>query len=77
MSSVDDANSVLTAFHNGSAKIVGRTKSGYPVVKFESVTGRYINKIEKGGQIDVPSNVFVIKGTKTRVSVYPANPQNY
>jgi RHS repeat-associated protein len=71
LNSMDDANAVLEAYHSGAATILGRTKSGFPVVKVDGVTGTNVNR--GAGILEQPTNVFMIKGT-TSPSVVPINP---
>lgn len=55
----------------GQVKILGKNAQGFPVVKFEGVTGTNVNAgVGITGQ---PTNVFIIKGTKSP-SIVPANP---
>lgn len=71
MNSVSDAQKVLDAYRSGQVKILGKNGQGFPVVKFEGVTG---TKVNLGvGITDQPTNVVVIKGTK-KPSIVPANP---
>lgn len=67
---VFDAQAVLDAFHSGAATIIG-TKDGFPVVRYDGVTGTNVNK--GAGFPKQPTNIFVIKGT-TSPSVVPINP---
>ncbi|WP_339489674.1 hypothetical protein [Pseudomonas sp. EL_65y_Pfl2_R95] len=71
LNSVDDAQKVLDAYRIGQVKILGKNAQGFPVVKFEGVTGTNVNAgVGITGQ---PTNVFIIKGTKSP-SIVPANP---
>ncbi|WP_417663510.1 hemagglutinin repeat-containing protein [Pseudomonas sp.] len=71
LNSVDDAQKVLDAYRVGQVKILGKNAQGFPVVKFEGVTGTNVNAgVGITGQ---PTNVFIIKGTKSP-SIVPANP---
>ena len=67
----DDAQKVLDAVHDGSATIMGRTKHGDLLVKFDGVTGYNNNPVK--GYVDQATNVFIVKGTKSP-SVVPASP---
>jgi len=67
----DDAQRVLDAFHSGKATIIGHTAQGYPVVRFNGVTGTNVNV--GAGFPNQPTNVFIIKGT-THPSVVPTSP---
>jgi hypothetical protein len=69
--SLDDAQSVLDAFHSGSAQVLGTTRSGNIVVRVPGVTG--FNNNPTAGFVDQATDVFFIKGSSS-VSVVPANP---
>ena len=69
--SATEAQSVLNAFHDGSATVLGVTKSNQIVVRVPGVTG--FNNNVGAGYLKQPTNVFFIKGQKS-VSVVPANP---
>ncbi|KXC15448.1 filamentous hemagglutinin, partial [Pseudomonas aeruginosa] len=71
LNSVSDAQKVLDAYHTGQVKILGRNAQGFPVVKFEGVTGTNVNL--GVGITDQATNVFIIKGTKSP-SIVPTNP---
>lgn len=71
VNSVSDAQKVLDAYHAGQVKILGKNAQGFPVVKFEGVTGTNVNL--GVGITDQPTNVFIIKGTK-KPSIVPTNP---
>ncbi|WP_178076279.1 DUF637 domain-containing protein, partial [Pseudomonas sp. 2822-15] len=71
LNSVDDAQKVLDAYRMGQVKILGKNAQGFPVVKFEGVTGTNVNA--GVGITAQPTNVFIIKGTKSP-SIVPANP---
>ena len=71
LNSVDDAQKVLDAYRIGQVKILGKNAQGFPVVKFEGVTGTNVNA--GVGITAQPTNVFIIKGTKSP-SIVPANP---
>jgi len=64
VNSVSDAQKVLDAYHAGQVKILGKNAQGFPVVKFEGVTDTNVNL--GVGITDQPTNVFIIKGTKSR-----------
>lgn len=76
MQSQVDAQRVLDAYRSGQTTVVGQTRNGDPIVRLNEVTGRYRNELNTGRVIDEPSNVFIIKGTKSP-SIVPANPQTY
>ncbi|MFG0382588.1 filamentous hemagglutinin N-terminal domain-containing protein [Pseudomonas sp. zbq_18] len=71
LNSVSDAQKVLDAYHAGQVKILGRNAQGFPVVKFEGITGTNVNL--GVGITDQATNVFIIKGTKSP-SIVPTNP---
>lgn len=71
LNSVDDAQKVLDAYRRGSVNILGKTKQGFPVIRYESVTGTNVNL--GAGVSNQSTNVFMIKGT-TSPSVVPMNP---
>ena len=50
---------MLDAFHGGTAKVIGTSKQGFPVVKFEGVTGTNVNV--GAGVAGEPTNIFMIK----------------
>ena len=61
---------MLDAYHAGQVKVIGENAQGFPVVKFEGVTGTNVNL--GVGIIDQATNVF-IKGTKSP-RIVPTNP---
>jgi RHS repeat-associated protein len=69
--SMNDAQAVLDAVHNGTARVLGTTRQGHVVVEFEGVTG--FNNNPGAGFVDQPTNVFMIKGT-AKPSVVPTSP---
>lgn len=71
LDSIADAQAVLDAYHSGTARILGKTSHGFPVVKVKSVTGTNVNF--GTGISNQPTNVFFIKGT-AKPSVVPTNP---
>ncbi|MFD1322244.1 polymorphic toxin-type HINT domain-containing protein [Micromonospora sonneratiae] len=66
-----DAQSVLDAYHNGQATVLGQMSNGNIVVRYGNVTG--YNNNPGAGFLGQPTNVFMIKGTKSP-SVVPINP---
>lgn len=71
MNSVDDAQRVLDAYRIGNVTILGKNAQGFPVVKFEGVTGANVNAgVGITGQ---PTSIFIIKGKKSP-SIVPINP---
>lgn len=71
LNSMQDAQSVLDAVHNGQAQFLGNTNNGFPVFKYSNITGTNVN-LGAGFPVQ-PTNVFIIKGT-TRPSIVPTNP---
>jgi hypothetical protein len=71
MNSMADAQTVLDAYRNGSATVLGQHPQGFPIVRVDSVTG--INVNIGAGVSEQATNVFMIKGT-TSPSVVPINP---
>jgi len=71
MNSVADAQKILDAYHAGQTTILGQNAQGFPVVRFDGVTGTNVNS--KVGITNQPTNVFIIKGTSSP-SVVPTNP---
>jgi len=71
LSSVSDAQKVLDAYHAGQVRVLGKNAQGFPVVKFEGVTGTNVNL--GVGITEQATNVFIIKGTKSP-SIVPTNP---
>jgi hypothetical protein len=65
------AQGVLDAFHDGSASVLGVTKSGNIVVRVPSISGVNVNRA--AGHVRQQTNVFFIKGS-SNPSVVPANP---
>lgn len=61
----------LDAYHSGQAVVLGKNPHGFPIVKFEGVTGTNVNL--GAGISNQPTNVFIIKGTKSP-SIVPTNP---
>ncbi|MBU2709336.1 hypothetical protein KCM76_25295, partial [Zooshikella marina] len=72
LDSVEDAQKVLDSFNSGSAKIIGKSKQGFPIVKVDGVTGTNVSNVASGSYKQ-STNVFMIKGTKSP-SVVPMNP---
>ncbi|MCG6146457.1 polymorphic toxin-type HINT domain-containing protein [Leptospira bandrabouensis] len=71
LDSVDDAQSVLNAVHSGDATLLGTSKAGHLVYRFDGVTGTNVNL--GAGIKNQPTNVFMIKGTSSP-SVVPTSP---
>jgi len=69
---IDDAKEVLSAFHIGKTKVVGKTKQGFPIINYKGVTGVNVNK--GAGYLNQQTNTFIIKGT-TKPSIVPTNPK--
>ena len=71
LDNLSDAQKILDGFRNGSATIIGKTKNGFPIIRYNKVTG--FNNNSGAGFINQPTNVFIIKGTKSP-SIVPTNP---
>jgi len=71
LNSQADAQRVLDAYHSGDATVLGRTSNGNIVVRYDGVTG--YNNNPGAGFLDQPTNVFMIKGTRSP-SIVPINP---
>lgn len=71
LDSMNDAQAVLDAVHAGKAQFLGNTNSGWPVYRYNGVTGTNVNL--GVGISSQPTNVFYIKGT-SRPSIVPTNP---
>jgi hypothetical protein len=56
-----DAQAVLNAFHTRRADILGYNRHGFPVVRYNGVTGTNVNN--EVGYPSQPTNVFIIKGS--------------
>jgi hypothetical protein len=69
--SADDAQKVLDAYHSGDATILGTTRAGHTVVRYDGVTGTNVNI--GANYPSQPTNVFIIKGT-AHPSVVPTDP---
>lgn len=71
--SEQDAQKVLDAYDNGSAKLLGTTSEGHTVVEFKGANG--FNNNRGAGYIDQPTNIYMIKGNSgSSPSVVPINP---
>jgi hypothetical protein len=68
---LDDAQHVLDAYHDGSANVLGVTPNGNIVVRCSEVVG--FNNNPRAGYLDQPTSIFMIKGSKSP-SVVPINP---
>jgi hypothetical protein len=71
LDSIDDAQAVLDAFHDGSAQVLGISREGHIVVRVPSVNGTNVNTF--AGFPSQPTNVFMIKG-QSSVSIVPTTP---
>jgi hypothetical protein len=71
LNSVDDAQAILDAAHDGTAQVLGKTRQGHVVVQWDDVVG--FNNNPSAGYVDQATNVFMIKGS-TKPSVVPTNP---
>ena len=72
LSSKADAQEVLSAYHGNKVEILGKNDKGFPVVRYNRVTGKN-NSAGGGGYTNQPTNIFIIKGTSSP-SVVPTNP---
>ncbi|NHZ45044.1 RHS repeat-associated core domain-containing protein [Massilia aquatica] len=70
MNSVPDAQKVLDAFHDGTAVILGKNPHGFPVIRYDGITGTNVNLPAFPAQ---PTNVFIVKGT-SKPSIVPTTP---
>jgi len=68
---ISDAQKVLDAYRSGNAIILGKNAQGFPVVRVDGVTGVNVNI--GAGINSQPTNVFIIKGTKSP-SIVPTSP---
>ncbi|MGB5556711.1 MAG: polymorphic toxin type 50 domain-containing protein [Paracoccaceae bacterium] len=64
----EDAQKVLDAFHNGSAKVIGYNKHGNPVIKYGGVNASITATAKSGSSY---TDIFFVKGTK-KVSIVPS-----
>ncbi len=72
LDSLEDAQTVLDAYRSGSTKILGKSSQGFPIVRYNLVTGTNVN-IGAGVSKQL-TNVFMIKWTKSP-SILPMNPK--
>lgn len=71
LNSVADAQAVLDAYHSGSASILCKTRSGFPVARVPGIRETNVNVgADIQGQF---TDVFFIKGT-AKPSFVPTNP---
>ena len=63
LSTLAEAQSILDAFHAGTAEILGTTSQGHIVVKHVAVTG--FHNAPGTGHVNQPTNVFMIKGSSS------------
>jgi hypothetical protein len=68
---IAEAQAVLDAAHAGEAQILGITRDGHIVVRYNGVIG--YNQNPAKGYVHQPTNVFIIKGT-ANPSVVPTSP---
>lgn len=71
LKSFNDGEQVLDAYHAGRTTVLGTTKEGHTVIRYDGVTG--YNNNPGAGYVDQPTNVFMIKGT-AKPSIVPTNP---
>ena len=72
LENINDAQSVLDAYRSGRTTVLGKSEQGFPVVRYEGVTGTNVNP--GAGFPNQPTNVFMIKGT-SRPSIVPMSPE--
>ena len=71
---MEDAEAVIFAVQNGSAKILGKTRSGDFLVQYRA--GRGFNKNAANGFVNQPTTKYVIKGSiQNGASVFPTSPK--
>jgi len=71
--SVDDAQDVLLAIQNKSAKILGKTKEGHFLIQYRG--GKGFNNNHRAGYVDQPTDKYLVKGTTAHsASVVPTSP---
>lgn len=63
LNSAAEAQKVLDAYLSGSAVVLGKNAQGFPVVRVDGIIGTNVNI--GAGINSQPTNVFVIKGTKS------------
>ena len=68
---IEDAQAVLDAVFSGEAKYLGKSREGHSIFRFEKVTGTNVN--QGAGIVGQPTNIFLVKGTKTP-TIVPYNP---
>lgn len=66
-----DGQKVIDAVRRGEAEVLGVTKQGHLLVRYDEVTGTNVNR--GAGYPSQPTNIFMIKGTKSP-SVVPTSP---
>jgi hypothetical protein len=71
MRNQEDAQQVLDAYRAGDATVIGQTQQGFPVVRYNGVTG--LNNNPGAGYLNQETNVFIIKVTSSP-SIVPTNP---
>ena len=74
---IEEAQSVLDAFHSGNYRLISfNARQNNVVIQVEGITGRYVNKGNPNGlpDINMPTNVFMIKSSKNP-AVVPVNPE--
>ncbi|WP_165492430.1 polymorphic toxin type 50 domain-containing protein [Stutzerimonas kirkiae] len=63
LNDISDAQKVLDAYRSGNAVVLGKNAQGFPIVRVDGVTGTNVNI--GAGINSQPTNVFIIKGTKS------------
>ena len=68
-----DAEAAFEAARKGRGRLLGYTSTGNPVVKVPGASG--FNNNRGAGVFDQPTDVFIFKGSGSRVSVVPTSPK--
>ncbi|MFF3216967.1 RHS repeat domain-containing protein [Streptomyces sp. NPDC002886] len=68
-----EGQEILAAYHQGRTTVLGTTKNGHIVIRYNGITGYNNNPGAGAGHLDQPTNVFMIKGT-ARPSIVPITP---
>jgi hypothetical protein len=69
---INEAQAVLDAFHAGKTTVFGLGKNNAPRIYYPEVTGTHVFQGK-----NYPTNVFEIKGTTGKVSIFPINPSKW
>ena len=68
---MSDAQAVLDAYHSGEATVLGQSRAGHVIVRYDQVTG--YNNNPRAGYADQPTHIFLIKGASSP-SIVPTTP---